>query len=93
VDRGDGTYGSDRYPRDGAPGGVGTYATYAYQVQVSDKVLQRVWGVSSAVSCLNDGAYLAVEHGDAPEPASLVLIGCAAGVGAVIRRRRNCKDR
>ncbi len=60
--------------------------TYAYQVSVSDTLMDQIGGFRSvglANSCLNDSIFLR-----APEPASLVLIGCAAGAGAWFRRRR-----
>lgn len=39
-----------------------------------------------------DGSLMVRANGDAaPEPASLVLLGCAAGAGAWVRRRRSGK--
>lgn len=61
-------------------------STYAYQVSVSDDLMASIGGFQSASvagSCLNDSTFLR-----APEPASLVLLGCAAGAGVLVRRRK-----
>lgn len=66
--------------------------TYAYQISITDAVMAHIGGFDSVVvseTCNND--FLQVRSARAPEPASLCLIGVAAGAGAVVRKRRRAR--